>query len=100
MEKDLYDFKDKWASTQCDLHDAELKIKETEDEHERAIKMLQKALQTLEEERRKIIMLETAIRDRQHHSPTTFDNNITKKVSFITNSLKMFKICLFSYFLS
>jgi septal ring factor EnvC (AmiA/AmiB activator) len=63
LEADLSKFKDKWASTQCDLQDTQEKLKETEKERTKTLTLLQGTLQQLEEERLRIYELETQISD-------------------------------------
>lgn len=61
LEKELREFKDKWAATQCDLQDAEDKLKETEHEREKTLRLLQSSLAAHEEKNMKIIALESQL---------------------------------------
>lgn len=57
----MREFKDKWAASQCDLQDTEEKLKETEYERQKTLKVLTKTLKSLDEERSKINDLENQI---------------------------------------
>jgi hypothetical protein len=76
----LKDFKDKWASTQCDLSDVENKLKESEEERQKTLKYLTQCLQTLDENRQKMTEMELIIEQKQEFG---IDANETKKVIFL-----------------
>lgn len=61
LEADLKLFKDRWASTQCDLQDAEEKLKQKKIEETKALEFLKRTLQDLQREREKINQLENKI---------------------------------------
>lgn len=74
----MKDFKEKWASTQCELNDVEQKLKESEEERQKTLKYLTKCLQTLDENCQKIAALESLIQQNQESG---IDKDETKKVS-------------------
>lgn len=48
----MKEFKEKWAASQCDLHDALKACNEKEEERQNALKLLQSALEKLKEEQK------------------------------------------------
>ncbi|XP_070493525.1 interaptin-like isoform X1 [Chironomus tepperi] len=85
LENELKDFKEKWASTQCELNDVEEKLKESEDERQKTLKYLTQCLQTLDENRQKISAMEIMIEKKQGSG---IDTEETKKNAEI-NELKL-----------
>jgi phage-related tail protein len=63
LESELNSYKEKWASTQCDLQDCEANIKTVEKERDRALTLLNKTLQALETERTKVKDLEDNVEE-------------------------------------
>lgn len=61
LEKELQEFKDKWAATQCDLQDTEEKLKEVDHEREKTLKLLKSTLEALEQEREKCRQLNESL---------------------------------------
>lgn len=61
LEADLKEFKDRWASNECDLQDAEEKIKQMKVEELKAYELLKQTLQNLKKERAKVSSLENKI---------------------------------------
>lgn len=77
LEKELADYKDRWASSQCDLDDAEAKCKEIEEDRQKTFKLLQTTLETLAESNQKVEMYEKVL-----EKTSSMDKNEAKKVSF------------------
>jgi hypothetical protein len=71
----LNEYKDRWASSQCDLHDAESKYKETEEERQKTLKLLQNTLETLADSNQKVEMYEKILQ-----KTSSMDKNEAKKV--------------------
>lgn len=61
LELELREFKDKWASAQCDLQDTEEKLKNTEQQREKTLSLLKQTLVSLEEKRLEVINLENQV---------------------------------------
>lgn len=74
----MRDYKDRWASSQCDLQDAETKYKDTEEERQKALKILQTTLETLAESNQKVEMYEQILKQT-----SSMDKNEAKKVKII-----------------
>lgn len=93
MEHELKEYKEKWAESQCDLHDSEQKFNETETERQKTLRMLQKTMQSLEEERHKIGELESLIEERTVSGVSDDD---AKKVSKIHHVIikKIISTCI------
>lgn len=71
----MSEFKDRWASTQCDLDDMEINYKETEEERKKTLKLLQSTLETLAETNQKVEMYEQVLQ-----KTSSIDKNEAKKV--------------------
>lgn len=63
LQGDLNEYKDKWASAQCDLLDSQEKLNETEKERDKALTILKGTLDKLKEETEKVFELEAQIAD-------------------------------------
>ncbi|CRL06163.1 CLUMA_CG018990, isoform A [Clunio marinus] len=78
LERELQEFKDKWAATTCELHDSEAKLEGTETQRKKTLLALKEALEALDEERHKVIALEEQINNSTHEADK---NNTMKELS-------------------
>lgn len=67
LEAEHHEFKQKSAASQCDLQDAEEKLRETEKERQKTSSILKATLENLEKERLKINDLENRIADNSRN---------------------------------
>lgn len=81
LESELMAFKDRWATTQCDLQDAEEKLKAQKAEEKKAYEMLKKTMTDLKMEREKISILENKITELDTSTGRTDSRESVKSVS-------------------
>lgn len=61
LQKELQEFKEKWASSECDLIDAQKNYEEKEEERQNTFKFLQVTLKKLEESKEKVNELKSQL---------------------------------------
>lgn len=72
----MHEYKEKWAASQCDLHDALQNYEEKEEERKNTFKFLQATLQKLEESKEKVHELESQLTNK-----SSLDKGDAKKVN-------------------
>lgn len=81
LKNDLSEFKDKWATAECELLDVKSKLQESEEERHKTVKYLTQCLKTLNEEREKVLAMEQIV---QQKKSCGIDRNDAKKVNEIS----------------
>lgn len=85
----MHEYKDKWATTQCDLQDAQEKYEDSETERKKTLKVLQEALDTLKVERQKIKVFENLIAEQGAAAVTQEGARRVSIMNILSNMLRL-----------
>jgi peptidoglycan hydrolase CwlO-like protein len=82
LEKELHEFKDKWASTQCDLIDAKSSLEETQKDLKQTYLALEGSFKKIKDLNKQIRAYEEMLDGKSAMNPSE-----TKKVCFLIISM-------------
>lgn len=88
LQKELHEYKEKWASTQCDLQDAQESLASTEAERTKTIACLKTTIEALDQQRDENTVIKTELAEiKSRMASKSFTQMVRILIPFNPNTL-------------